>query len=66
MISEDLSAVAVAVAAAVVIAAALISAVACAVFAAAPAAAVGTVSLPAVSFAGPARKFIIWLNELQL
>lgn len=35
------------------------AAVACAVFAAAPAAAVGTVSLPAVSSAGPVRKFII-------
>lgn len=52
--------------AAVAAAVAAAFAVACVVFAAAPAAAVGTVSLPAVSSAGPGRTFIIWLIELLL
>lgn len=43
----------------------LTAAVACAVFAASLPAAVGTVSLPAMSSAGPARKFIIRLIELM-
>lgn len=47
-----------------VVGAAAAVAVACVVFAAAPAAAVGTVSSPAMSSAGPVRKLMVWLNKV--
>lgn len=49
----------------VVVDAAAAAVVACSVFVAAPVAAFGIVSLPAMSSAGPARKFIIMCNTVS-